>query len=304
MAAVAKLARDAQVLVAKVDRRTCNPIAALDASRRLAIGSAFKLWVLLALHEKLSSDANLSWATTLPIRDDLKSLPSGVLQNQPAGTSLTLDEYASKMISISDNTATDHLIEFVGRTAVENAQRTSGHGDPAANIPWYTTRELFVLKTSVSAGELDAFRRASLAEKRSQLTMLRSRTIDVASLNSWSAPRLLDLEWFASPEDLCGVLATLAERAAFVPTSQLLKVLGLNSGIAFDGAQWSYVGFKGGSEPGVLNLSWLLQHVSGTWFSVVVTLNDPATGLDENAAVVAVAAMMPLLSAEASASSR
>jgi hypothetical protein len=51
----------------------------------------------------------------------------------------------------------------------------------------------------------------------------------------------------------------------------------------------------------VLNLSWLLQHASGAWFSVVVTLNDPDHAIDENAAVVAVASLMPLLAAEASA---
>jgi len=131
----------------------------------------------------------------------------------------------------------------------------------------------------------------------------RVNTRGVSQLLGKPAPRLLDIEWFASPEDLCGVLATLGARASFEPASQLLKILGLSSGIAFDGSQWSYAGFKGGSEPGVLNASWLLRHVSGAWFSVVVTLNDPAMSIDENAAVVAAASIMPLLLAEVPASS-
>jgi hypothetical protein len=114
-------------------------------------------------------------------------------------------------------------------------------------------------------------------------------------------PTLLDLEWFASARDVCGVLSAIGTRSAFSPSGPLLDILHINSGIAFDGAQWKYVGFKGGSEPGVLNLSWLLQHASGAWFSVVVTLNDPDHAIDENAAVVAVASLMPLLAAEASA---
>lgn len=53
--------------------------------------------------------------------------------------------------------------------------------------------------------------------------------------------------------------------------------------MAFDLTQWSYIGFKGGSEPGVLSLSWLLQRADGRWFSIVAIANDSMRPIDENA---------------------
>ena len=41
------------------------------------------------------------------------------------------------------------------------------------------------------------------------------------------------------------------------------------------------MGFKGGSEPGVLNLSWLLRAQAGGWYAVAATWNDPEQTLDE-----------------------
>jgi len=57
-------------------------------------------------------------------------------------------ELANRMISISDNTATDHLLLTVGREAVESIQAAMGHSAPGLNAPFITTRELFVLKVT------------------------------------------------------------------------------------------------------------------------------------------------------------
>jgi hypothetical protein len=40
-------------------------------------------------------------------------------------------------------------------------------------------------------------------------------------------------------------------------------------------ADWSYIGFKGGSEPGVLNLTWLLQDKNGEWRVLAMSWNNP-----------------------------
>jgi len=53
----------------------------------------------------------------------------------------------------------------------------------------------------------------------------------------------------------------------------------LGEGMAGD---WAYGGYKGGSEPGVLNLSWLLQDKAGEWYAVSASWNDPAHTLDES----------------------
>jgi hypothetical protein len=45
---------------------------------------------------------------------------------------------------------------------------------------------------------------------------------------------------------------------------------------------WPYVAFKGGSEPGVLILTWLLTHSDGRSFMLSIVLNDSAK-IDEAA---------------------
>ena len=47
--------------------------------------------------------------------------------------------------------------------------------------------------------------------------------------------------------------------------------------------EWDYVGYKGGSEPGVLNLSWLLRDAGGEWISVSMSWNNSEATVEENA---------------------
>ena len=42
-----------------------------------------------------------------------------------------------------------------------------------------------------------------------------------------------------------------------------------------------YVGFKGGSEPGVINLTWLVRSRAGAWHAVTGSWNDPQAPVDE-----------------------
>jgi beta-lactamase class A len=53
-------------------------------------------------------------AALLTVTAQLKSLPSGVLQYESDGTQISVLDAATKMISISDNAATDMLINLVG----------------------------------------------------------------------------------------------------------------------------------------------------------------------------------------------
>lgn len=293
-----------QLFVAEIDKGVCKPLQNHNTTTQMAIGSTFKLWVLLALDEKLAtSKGKLTWDTTLAIRDEAKSLPSGVLQDQAAGTELPLREYASKMISVSDNTATDHLIDWVGREQVEKALKLAKHADPARDTPFFRTRELFAMKLAVPANELDTYRKVPLAAKRKLLDSFRTRTLPDAATaeKEWTAPRALDLEWFASGVDLCNVMATLGTRAGWKTDSELLKILAINPGSRFDAARWPYVGYKGGSEPGVINLTWLGQRSDGRWFVVVATVNDDGKKVDEALAVNAGAGAFAILGNEAAA---
>jgi len=303
VAQLLKAGAKTQLFIGELAKGRCVARQEHQAADALAIGSSMKLWVLLALDEKLAkARGKLTWDTTLAIRDEAKSLPSGEMQDLAAGTLPTLREYATKMISISDNTATDHLIDFVGREAVETALKLAGHGKPALDIPFLRTRELFSLKLAATPEELVAYAKAKPAAKKKLLAELRGRPVSVeTAIAEWKTPRHLELEWFATAQDLCKVMAELGDRGKLDPSSELLKILGKNPGVPFDAKQWTYVGFKGGSEPGVMNLTWLLRRTDGTWFVVVIGVNDETKAVDEGLVVNAAAGTLQILGAETAA---
>lgn len=293
-----------QLFIAELEAGKCVPRQNVNTTTSLALGSTFKLWVLLAVDSKLAaSKGKLTWDTTLPVREEGKSFPSGTMQDEAAGVLHPLRHFATQMISISDNTATDHLIDFVGDAGVEAALKTSKHGKPAANIPFLRTRELFGLKLAATAEELAAYRKMSVKAKRAFLAEIRKRPVDLdGAVKDWieaKAPRALDLEWFADGRDLCNVMATLGARGKFDPSSDLLQILGKNKGLEVDAAQWPYLGFKGGSEPGVMNLTFLGKRSDGKWFVIVVAVNDDSKGLDEGLIANAATGVLAILGAEA-----
>ncbi|HYX34172.1 MAG TPA: serine hydrolase [Oligoflexus sp.] len=279
------LAPQAEILVAEFNQGTCRPIHELRPSALLAIGSTFKLYVLQALVERIR-EGKLSWDDTIAIRDEWKSLPSGTMQDEPAGKTFTVQKFAEQMISISDNTATDHLIHTIGRDRVEAALRRSGHHNPDLNIPFLSTRELFLLK--LKAGTAEAYLSKSPSDRRKYLEDVLAPmplNLSPAELGQWTQPKHIDsLEWFAKGEDLCRVLGTFvkASEKNNPSTQPAMAILSKNPGLPIDAQKFPFIGFKGGSEPGVMNLSWLLQRDDKRWFVVSVSANDKAKPLKES----------------------
>jgi beta-lactamase class A len=205
----------------------------------------------------------------------VRSLPSGQMQDWPKNAPVTLQTLATMMISISDNTATDQLIHVLGRDAVNQEVRASGHSAPDRTLPVLTTREIFALKAHPAHGE--SF--AALPEDR-QAVALEALAQELAAHPerfappTFSTPTLIDkVEWFASAEDLRKVLRKIASLKD--PTAR--QIMAVNPSLAAPRRkEWAYAGFKGGSEPGVLNLTWLLQKPDGTWWMLALGWNDPA----------------------------
>ncbi|MET0339977.1 MAG: serine hydrolase [Polyangiales bacterium] len=263
------------LLVAEVVKNQCVPKQAFGADAQLAVGSTFKLWVLLALDTKLRGTGKKGWEHKLVIKDQLKSFLGGETFELTPGSEISIRQAALNMIAQSDNTAADHLIDYIGRENVERAQRETKHARPDVNIPWLTTRELFALKLDNDDQEIARFRGATVADKRKQLTALASRPLDSRKAEAWTSPRSIDIEWHASAIDICNALATLGARGRFDPQSEVLKAMSEDTGLSFDPEYFKYLGYKGGSEPGVLNMSWLVQRNDGRWFVVVLSVNDP-----------------------------
>lgn len=284
--------------VSEIKKGQCTPVQNFQATKSLAIGSSFKLWVLAALDRKIKRSQKVTWDGKLPIEDALKSLPTGVLQDQKAGTQLTLREYATKMISISDNTATDHLINFIGRKEVEKMLGRAKHSKAKANVPFLMTREMFALKLASTDAEIDSYRRASVKKKRKLLDEMRKKEIKLEMATNWQLPKALDLEWFADGRDLCNVMNTIGTMAKWKTDSEVMKVLAVNPGVGYDKKQWKYLGFKGGAEPGVINLTFLGQRNDDRWFVATMTVNDKDKAVSDAVVINVAVGTLAILGAE------
>ena len=272
---IAALAGTAGVLYAPLEGGTTR--IAVNADRQFAIGSAFKLYVLAMLARQVETGMR-RWDDVVRI-DDVRSLPSGQMQDWPKNAPVTLHTLATMMISISDNTATDQLIHLLGRETIAKEVRDSGHAAPDRMLPLLTTREMFALKADPARGA--AYAGMSEPQQAVALEALAQEiAADPASAKvpSFAAPSLIDsVEWFASPQDLRKVLEQIA--ALKDPTAR--SILAVNPSIpAPRRGDWAYAGYKGGSEPGVLNLTWLLQKPGGAWWVLTISQNDLAKPID------------------------
>jgi beta-lactamase class A len=283
-AAVRSVAPQVRLLVANVTSGSCQPVHSIDPATAAPLGSAFKLYVLDALGNAVAS-GKVRWNQPLTITAQLKSLPSGELQTEPDGTRISVQDTAAKMISISDNTAANMLINLVGRPAVEAALSTTGMADPARDRPFLTTRELFILKLDQWPALANRYIAANEAGRRALL----ATTVDpaplpaVAAAKAWTTPRDINsLEWFASADDICRAyssLAALARRPGLSPIGQVLSLN--NGGLQLDPAQWKTTWFKGGSEPGVLTLTYLATTRTGHSYVVAVLAENPSQPINE-----------------------
>jgi beta-lactamase class A len=255
----------------------CRPAHGLDANAPRPLGSAFKLYVLGALGQAVA-EHRAAWNEPLPIHDDWKSLPSGNLQLRPAGTELPLTTYADHMISISDNTAADHLIHRLGRAAVERQLTLFGARQPQLDIPFLTTKAMFELKTNGYPLGADAYLALPASARAAALTTVEE--LPLPHLTAvWTHPEDIDtIEWFASPMDICRAFAGLQR----LDQPQIGHALGINDAGMLDRSQFPVVWFKGGSEPGVLTLNFLARSTAGRTFVTSVLVSDPAVALPED----------------------
>ena len=107
-----------------------------------------------------------------------------------------------------------------------------------------------------------------------------------------------DVEWFATAPEIAAAhlwLDAYSERPGFEP---LAGILGTNPGVPLDPSVWSQASFKGGSEPGVVFLGWLLHRDDGRRFVVVVSAGNPNGTVDEFTVASAAQGIIELLATE------
>src|SRR5262249_16692149 len=99
------------------------------------------------------------------------------------------------------------------------------------------------------------------------------------------------MEWFASPNDLCRLALQLDAAGP-----DLKAILSINPGIPDAKSDWTYIGCKGGKDAGVFEITWLPERArDGKKLFFAAAFNNPDAAIDESAALAAVAAARAFL---------
>ena len=97
------------------------------------------------------------------------------------------------------------------------------------------------------------------------------------------APRFVDtIEWPAAPRDMVALLDYL--RTVKAPLAR--EIMAVNHGVP-DSGRWDYLGFKGGSEPGVIQMDWLACTKDAECYAVVGGWTDPDKEIDQLRSTIA-----------------
>jgi len=277
-----ELPGEVSFLAARLGVKGIEPLAALNADRSLAIGSTFKLYILAELIRSIRAGER-RWSDVTALRAPAFSYPTGTLQKWPTGSPLTLHTLAALMISVSDNTAADHLLWVLGRDRVEKMLVPLGNSSPAHNIPFLSTLEMFKLKGD-PAGKLAETYLAKDAAGRLAFLDGEVARIPRDSISVHDKPEhISDIEWFASAADLCRAMDWIRKQTEASPAWPARAILAINPGISVTDKKWRYIGYKGGSEPGVLNLTLLLRSEKGEWYALSASWNNEKAPVDLNA---------------------
>ncbi len=278
---MSKLPGTTGFLAAKLTANGMESIASWNPDTALALGSAFKLYVLATLLKEINS-GHRHWSDVIDLDSASRAFPSGEMHAWPIGTPVTLATAATLMISISDNTAADLLIHTLGRKNVEAMVREAGNAQADRDVPFLTTLELFKLK-SHDARMGKQYVTLPVSERSAYLNN-NVTTFPHDSVSFGAGIEMIDkIEWFASPKDIANLLKYIRDHSTSGEGARVRDILAVNPGLSIDKSKWEYIGYKGGSEPGVLDLSFLLQSkATGDWYVVTGTWNNINAALEES----------------------
>jgi hypothetical protein len=157
--------------------------------------------------------------------------------------------------------------------------------------PFLSTLEMFKLKGEPTHKAADQYLALDVNGRRRFLTeQIAAVKREDAKPYADGKPAYIDrIEWFASANDLARVMTWLrAKTEPGMAAAPLREIMAINpgSGLNVSRERWNYIGYKGGSEPGVLNMTYLLESKKGQWYAMVISWNNRDAALD-NAKVFA-----------------
>lgn len=269
-------------------------ILARDAERPMAVASSFKLYVLAEL-ARATAAGERRWSDVAPLAH--RSF-SGRLSRYPDNAPMTLHSLAAAMIAESDNGASDTLMLALGRGKVDAMLALTGHAAPERALPLLTTTEAFALKMPALADLRAEYLADSIEDRRALLKAFPVRiTVDAIDVGQVAEkPVAIDsIEWFAAPMDMAHLLDWLRLHGG-----DALPIMAINPAIGpADAARWAWLGYKGGSEPGVIAMNFLGRRRDGQWIALAASWNNPAALVDETVFHALMVRALTLLSDEA-----
>lgn len=238
------------------------------------LASMVKLYVLIAVAQAVQS-GTLRWDQRLTLQSTDKAAGSGALIGAASGSTVTVQQAATLMIQISDNTATDLLIRAVGQSALAKAVASTGSSNAAKLVPFTTIRQDIWLEWSTSAAAVQARARWAGASTQTRMSLMAPATAPGSPVpdatGAGTTARWQDgLGYFASALDIAKaqvVLARLVRQKGLEPLQSILDVT--RTGITTP-TSWRQVSFKGGTVMGVQTGSWYARTTSGDEVLVVM----------------------------------
>lgn len=273
-----------------------GPVAQFGCNQeeRFAIGSSFKLFILGTLASEVNNRRR-RLDNTMLLDARWIGPPQSELTDWPLGSPVTLNTLALKMISVSDNTATDHLLHLLGRRRVERQMAVMGHQHPEWNRPLLFTREMVMIRDKRTPDREQQYARLDEAGRRKFLAEQIADERDYEALD-FDTRSFRVAEWFAEPADMAAALNWLRLNTGEDQPANLLRgVLAVDPKLERNREVWPYVGFKGGSEDRLIAGNWLLRHRNGKWYTFHVYWNSPDEDVNEKAMVEAVQAIFGLI---------
>ena len=267
------------------------------ANEPFAIGSSFKLWILGTLIEKVNAGKRKT-DDIMRLRSDLIGPPSSEMAEWPMGSPVTLNTLALKMIWISDNTATDHLLYQLGRQRVEAQMPIMGDTHASLNMPLLFTREMVMLRDKKFPGRAEKYLKLDEAGRRKMLETVIDKLHDYDAIDFNTSDWNL-AEWYGSPMDMAHAMNWIRlNTVENKPAAPLLKVLTVETKLKTDPKVWPYVGFKGGSEDQLLAGNWLLRRDNGKWFTFHLYFNSKREKLTKEKIEKVVQGMFEIMQTE------
>lgn len=256
-------------------RKNGKNIISYNSDKSMCSGSSFKLFVLDTLNKRIEKGID-SWDKVIHIKKEEFSIPTGFLQTWEDKSPVTLATLANLMISISDNTATDTLVYYIGRENIEKNM-------PEKRLPLVTTLELFKIKGALSSDKVNEYISKNLTEKHKFLDELKN--VKKENIVFSKTPKFLDkVGWLFTTEELCQEIESLKG----LPSLSINRALATQS--------WEYVAYKGGSELGALNMTYLLKKADcDDIYSISTTINNDKEDVNMEASIKAISKIISFL---------